>query len=213
MNLREMIEDVYAEFPDDIHRDLRESSVINWINQAQRDLAARLKILQKEVAATVPASQKIPLPEDLIHMDHVLVDDTQIRIVDDAEWVGIRDSGGLPYGGAGARVYADFLEVIPRPAEGDAYILRYTYTPANLDEDTDESPLPEHMHHRMVDFARAQGYLRLGDQQQSVNFMELYETGLPEKPRGKERIMPGPLNLRYAPGPFDLDPGARHRGG
>lgn len=186
-----------------------------WINEAQRDLAHRLKILQKELAANVGVSQEVPLPADLIEIRELRIgtDNADVNFTDSERWWDASDALlADPYGGPFGRVWEGNIEVYPKPVDGTAYKLRYIYEPADLVADGDISVLPLELHPKMVDYARSQAFLRLNETVAAQSHLNKYLEGLPSPPLGQNRIMPKPRQLRHEAGPFDLDPGHAHRG-
>lgn len=184
-----------------------------WLNEAQRDLAQRLSVLRKELADTVPASGTIPLPADLVEITNLRFGDTDVFWRDDRDFYDARDDlVSDPYGGPYGRVFDGNIEVTPAQAEGNDYTLRYIYEPEDLVADADISPLPIELHIKMVYYARSMGFMRLNESDQAGNFMDLYERQLPPPPVGQSRINPGPLDITYERGPFDLVNDSVHRG-
>lgn len=213
MDLATMRNRAYDGLRDSMREFITPEEVTSWLNEAQSDLSQRQKILTKEIEGTVPAGNEIPLPDDLVEIRSLRFGDADVDWRDDQDWFDAKDALlANPFGGPYGRVFGNNIEVYPLPAQGTAYRLRYVYQPNDLVNDTDQTPLPLELQHRMVYYARSQGFLRLNEVQQAGWWMERYEIGLNPPPLGTNRIHPGPMELTYEPGPFDLDHGAAHRG-
>lgn len=180
-----------------------------WLNEAQRDIANRVKGLQKLATATVAAGSVIPLPADLVkvHSLRLTGQTWPAQFTDDATWASWSDTGGNPnvtlY-----RIFGDSIYLFP-DATGSTYTLEYSYEPADLVDTDDESLLPKNLHSKMVNYARAQALLKAGDTSLADRYLVMFEEGLPAVTIGRERRVPGPLSMSFARGPFDTTD-ARH---
>ena len=176
-----------------------------WLNEAQEDLANRLKITTKYVAGTVTAGGTVPLPADLIEVRALRLgtDNTALEFPDDDVFFNAVENAGAPQPNTLARITAGVIEILPVPADTTTYRMRYVYRPVDMTADADISPLPIELHIRMVQYARSHGKLREGEQAQAESYMAMYERGLPPPPLGQFRVNPGPVSVGYQPGPFD----------
>lgn len=186
---------------DDLGHFITTDDIKQWLNEAQRDLAARTRLLQTRAVGVVGAGSKIALPSNLLSLHWIKLDGatTEVTLSDDAGYMSAFDSGADP-GFTIARIYAGNYELFP-DATGHGYTIEYQYDPPELVGVNDVSPLPEHMHVKMVNYARAHATWK--DHADGSGYMALYEKGLPETSIGKPRIVPVPMTLAPAMGPFD----------
>jgi hypothetical protein len=189
---------------------ITDPEITEWANEALLDLVARLRLLQDQ-AAGVTAGNTIALPADLLEVSGLRLgaagDD--VAFVDTDTWFDYSDAGGTPPVTLG-RVFGGTLELYPTPTTGTAYSLRYVVKPAVLTADSDTPEIPEELHVRLANYARAHAKYKAAELNEGNTYMALYEANLPSSPRGRRRQFPGSLSLTPIGNTFDDDPEARH---
>lgn len=182
------------------------TEVKDWLNEAQRDIAHRQKVLTKSIVnQVVPNDQLIPLPNDYIDLKGLRFDGFEVEWPDEAAVFGTPSSGPI------ARVIGRKIQINPLPAAGAIYDMDYAYEPADLVADGAISELPSDLHQKLVFYARAQGFLRLNNYAQAQYWTDRYEEGLEPLSAGKHGLSPQPMEVGYQRGPFDTAD-AVHRG-
>lgn len=212
MNFEDMQNRVYAVLRDDQREFIHDEEVEVWLNEAQEELAHRLKILQTETTGVVGASQKISVPSNFIDAVslHIGSDNQRVQWVDADYFDRFLDDASTPINAIG-RIFGSSIEVRPKPAVGAAYTLRYIKSPAAIDSITNTvSELPVELHIKMVNYARYQAKLKESELGDADRYRQEFELGLPPHSLGQARLNPGPVSLRYAAGPFDVT--GSHRG-
>lgn len=199
---------VFTVLRDDTRRFVTDEDVEEWINEAQELIAQRIEFPMEEVSI-VAADGGFALPTDFLRLDSIFVGDSRVHFTDNIEFDRYRVSGNWPYKTLG-RLFADTIEVLPRPADGQTATLRYVRRPARLTSIQQDCELPQELHYNIVDYARAQGKYKEEELESGDRYMQRYERGLPLPSSAASRRFPGPLSARYEAGPFDFT--GRHRG-
>lgn len=198
MNLGELRDEVYRYLRDSDREFVVPGDVDAWLNQAQRDLAHRLKLFETEAVVTDGGA----LPEDFVEAQQLLVGNSEqpARFVDDDTFRYHLASGYLPVGTI-ARITGNILNILPSPTE--TVTLRYVSTPPDMAGDGDESALPTEVEWKAVHFAVAQAYYKEAEVGIADRFQAMYENGLPPAPLGQHKRIPGPFDLSFAPSVWD----------
>ena len=208
MNRGEMRSRVRSVVRDTAGTFVTDDDINDWLEEANIDLAARLRLLQGEDTGTTTGNS-VTLPTDFIAMHTLrLGTEDDVMFTDDDVWTSYSDEAVSVTNTLG-RIWEGAAQLYPTPADGTAYALRYYRTPVAM-SDTTDSELPVSFHTKMVNYARAHASIKDGEQSQANMYFSLYEQGLPPVSRERERLTPGPMTMRLEPGPFDLDPEARH---
>ena len=213
MNLGDLKRRAYSQLRDTSKAFVADSEMEDWLNDGYIDLSARLQLLQKEKSTTTAAAT-IPLPPTVSDPEPVQVlslrfGDDDVEWVDDDTFNAWKDSDATPPHTLG-RVWNSAIELYPVPSIGTAYVLRYSYLPAVMEDVGDEPALPVHLHVKLVYYALAQAKLKYGELDEADRFLVMYEQNLPPPIRGLITLRPAPLSLIPVGGVFDLDPEARH---
>lgn len=215
MTFEEMQEAVYVELRDYMREFVEDHHVEGWLNEAQRDLAQRTKLLTKEITqATVGAAQfttgSLGLPVDFIDTVNLRLGTDDVNFeVDDQDFWAAKDNGWFlspPWG----RVFGNRLEVYPAPSDNASYTLRYAYMPADLDAPEDVSPFPSELQDKMVLFAKSRALYKEREDSLAATYRQEYELGLPERTLGFGRKTAPQNRVRFEPNAFDLDPESKH---
>lgn len=180
-----------------------DSDLTTWVNEAQRDLANRLSIIESEIDdGAVEADGSILLPARFINAQVLRIGTDNYEFVDDEAFFTARDAQqGAPY--LVARIIGSRIELDPKPAAGTTYDLEYTSFPADLAADGDISPLPEELHIKLVWWAVWQGLLKEHEEGLAERFQALYYESIPPHPNAMWRKYPGPFRLRFEPTAWD----------
>jgi hypothetical protein len=211
MNRAEMRGRVRTVVREDAGTFITDDDINNWLAEANIDLAARLELLTSVQTHTlVPISgNEIPLPADWLKRRSLrLGTEDDVSFVDDDVFWSWVDSAGSP-SSILAITQKNIIYLYPTPDAGTAYSLQYYRLPVAM-SDTQTSEMPESFHVKLVNYARAHAKFKDGELDEGNNYLALYEQGLPQPSQGTERTFPGPLSMRFSPGPFDLDPDAKH---
>ena len=209
MTFDDMQRRVYSVLRDENKEFVKDYEVEDWLNEAQLDIAQRLKLLRTETTGTVAANSKIALPSDLTEILSLRIeDDDDVRFVDDIYYNEWKDELGTPDQTLG-RIFNGYIELYPDVTDDD-YTLRYVKSPTDLSAGSSSSALPTELHIKMVHYARAQGLWKEGEEERGDRYMQMYEQGLPPAPLGQTRLQPGPMRLEYEATPWDSV--GQHRG-
>ena len=201
--VRSIVRDADARF-------ITDDDIDAWLNEAQTDLSARLDINQTEDTGTTNGSALLALPTgtEVVRVTSFRLEDDDVEFVDADTFYAWLDSGAIPAHSI-AIIFAGSVQTYPTPASGIDYVLRYTSVPPTMTSATTVS-LPVYLHSRMLRFAEAQAYYKMGEVGRGRDALAQYEDGLPGAPLGADKLTPGPFTLQFEPGPFDLDSEARH---
>jgi hypothetical protein len=208
VDLGELREAVYLQLRDSAQEFVTPEQVDAWINEGLRDLAQRWAGLYGEEAG-VTTDGAVAIPDDLIRPMSLRLgtDDVNFDVTQD-EWFGMHDSSMMPVPTAG-RVFGNSIELYPPPTDGTAFVLRYVRMPEALADEADVPELPLELHDKLVQFATARGLYKEREDALADRYRQEYEHGLPRRTLGAFRKAQPPT-FRFEPGPFDLDPEARH---
>jgi hypothetical protein len=210
MDLQTMESQVYNVLRDTARSYFDKEEVDQWLNDAQLDLATRLELLQYEWTGTTTTYQvALPTSPALVHLSRLRVGGYAVTFVDDDVWWEVSDAASGDATAPIARIFNGNFEIAPTPSSGTAYVVRGSREPTALSAPNDTSALPAQLHPKMVKCAQYQALLKDGSPRWE-EYMQEYERSLPSPPTGIVKLIPGPLVMRLAPGPFDLDPQAQH---
>lgn len=134
-----------------------DTSIIAWINDAMREIAADNQLLQKSATQTATVGQsKYPIPSDILKFHSVLYDGFDLRMIDfqTAKQEGyLNGNEGSPFV---AWTWAGNLVLYPAPDEAKQLELIYTRTPVEVVGDAETPEVPAQYHNRLVDYCLAQ---------------------------------------------------------
>lgn len=191
------------------------TEVNDWLNEAQLEIATRLRALDKETSATFPdATGVVAVPTDLIDIDGFRIGTGDVAFVDSQSFWNAKDDAitlaePKPYIG---RIFQGNFEIYPAPATTTAYKLRYIRTPATLALDADVPEIPVEWHVHLTYYATARAYYKLNEDALGDRYMAMYQEGLPPKRSPRSRNRPGKRAVVVEPNAFDYDPEAMHLG-
>jgi hypothetical protein len=188
-----------------------DTEMLAYVNEATRDLAARLKLLEKEEAASI-TGDLIALPDDCLQARWVRADedDSQVVFLDESTFFAYRSgTEGTPDAPI-ATNYAD--RILTSPALEGTWYLGYYALPPVAASTGEAFPLVALYEDKVVHFARSRCYGRLGDRDMARDEMGLYESGLPGMDRAFQRNRPGLMTISRQGNAFDSDVDSIHRG-
>lgn len=197
-----------------------DENVKDWVNEAQLDLASRLRVFIVENTGTVGGDADIDLPADFLEVRRLRLGSgapfNRVEMVSDDVFDSFVDRGATPKHTIG-RFHAAYIsqaspgaiDLHPAPSSGTAYELRYYRSPDLLTGAGDISPLPAVLHVRLVRYAQAQACIKIREIEQAASYMGLYEQGLPPSPGSVDPHYSVPKQMHYERGPFDHSE-ARH---
>jgi hypothetical protein len=198
----------FTQLEDNVYAVLRDSSktfvlsveVKGWINEAYLELVARQGLLRKPATGTTNADGEITLPSDFIKVDSfwVATDDPELNespvVARDDIFLWHRNNTSSPdvtlY-----RIFNGTIETYP-VAESRSYVLEYVYKPTALSAGSDVPVIPEELHVKLVNYARAHAKWKEGEQTEGDRYMGLYLDGLRRAaPVASDRESPGPIDF------------------
>ena len=179
-----------------------DAEIYDVLNEAQLDLASRLKCLTKRATSTT-SGNTITIPADYLDMLTLRLGTTDtVEWVDVTEWNAWSDGGETPRSTLG-RIFNDTIYMYPTPTTGTAYVLDYYQLPAVMTTGTDEPEVNEALQLKMLDYARSYIAEKEKDYEQATYYKTRYEDGLPVVPGLTTNEAPGPIAMSFAAGPFD----------
>ncbi len=202
---------VFAVLRDDQKSFVLNSEVDTWLNESYLDLAARLRLTVKEKTGTTAADGTIALgtdAADFIELRWLKVTpssgstaEERLTYVDDDVYDSYKDTETVP-GTDIFRIFAGKIETYPVQVSRP-YRMRYVFKPTALSAGADVPAIPEELHIRLINYARAQAKWKEGDSLEGDRYFAFYERGLPDAPRASRRERPGPFSMVPVPGVFD----------
>lgn len=130
MNLDQIIARTRTVLRDSAGLLITDANIVDWSNEAQLDLQARIKILTASTTGTT-SGNTIALPYNLLEATSLRIGTTDYRFVDEDTWWSWSDAGLTPNEPI-ARVFADAIELYPTPATGSTYSLRFFRKPSRM---------------------------------------------------------------------------------
>lgn len=191
------------------------SEVKDWLNEAQLEIAARLRCIDKELSDTFADATGVePVPADFVDIEGFRIGTADVVFVDSQSFWGAKDESLTLEEPAAylGRIFGGNFEVYPAPAAATAYKLRYIRKPATLSGDSDVPEIPEEWHVHMTYYATARALYKLNEEGNADRYMAMYQEGLPPKRSPRSRNRPGSRAIVVEGNAFDYDPEATHFG-
>lgn len=199
---------VYAVLRDTSKTFVLSTEVKEWINESYLDIVARTGLLRKEATGTTSSVGEITLPSDFVQVTSfwVATDDTNVNVSPEAT----RDEIFLSHRNNTTdisttlyRIFNDTIETYPE-AQSVSYVLEYVYKPTALSSGSDVPLIPEELHVKLVNYARANAKWKEGEDTEGDRYYALYRDGLPlAAPDAGRRNNPGPIDLVPVPDYWD----------
>lgn len=200
---------VYSVLRDSEKTFVADAQVGEWLNEAYLDLCSRLRIYRKEQSGTLDSNGKVAKPANYLELQFMAIKPSnadrysELTFVDDFVFNSYELNGVIPSTPI-ARVFDGHIETYPAQA-GALYKMRYAAKPTPLDKAGDEPGIPEELHIRMVNYARAHAKYQEGEGGEGDRYYMLYTEGLPSATLGVIGERPGPLNITPEPQWWDVD--------
>lgn len=191
------------------------TEVKDWINEAQLEIATRLRCIEHELSDTFADATGVePVPADFLDILGFRIGTADVTFVDSQSFWEAQDEGltleePAPYIG---RIFDGAFEIYPAPASGTAYKLRYVRTPATLSADNDVPEIPTEWHVHLSLYATARALYKMNEEGHGDKYMAMYLEGLPPMRSPRSRNRPGKRAIVVEPNAFDYDPEAMHLG-
>lgn len=206
MTLTDIISRVRSVIRDSAGTFISDTEITEWANEAQLELAVRMRLLQEEdtEADLTEGTNTITTPATFLAQSSLRIGTDDVEFVSDDVWNSWADSETTPDHTI-ARVFDDLIELYPTPSSGFTYKLRYQRKPAVLINGSDTPEIPEHLHIKLLHYCRYNALLAMGELQQANTYIGLYEQGVGRKGLPDRKWMTTPGQMVVARGPFDTD--------
>lgn len=159
---------VQRQFGDEDFAQIQQSDVINWVNDAMREIANQNDLLQKQGTASTVANQtQYTLPTDILNLHRVAYLGFALRpiSVEEADELITGNSQSITQGyptGTPSHywIFAGKINLFPAPdtAVTSGLILNYTRQPAPVTSTTDTPELPAQYDNRIVEYCLGQAF-------------------------------------------------------
>lgn len=200
---------VYSVLRDSEKTFVADAQVGEWLNEAYLDLCARLRNYRKEASGSLDSNGKVAKPVNYLELQFMAIKASgadryqELTFVDDFVFNSYELNGVTPSAPI-ARVFDGYIETYPAQANA-LYKMRYAAKPTPLDKAGDQPVLPEELHVRMVNYARAHAKYQEGEGSEGDRYLMLYAEGLPSATIGVIGDRPGPLNITPEPQWWDIN--------
>jgi hypothetical protein len=177
-----------------------------WINEAHKDIAARLEVMQRTEEGTTTGTIPMPTTDGTftVVILSLRIGITDIQFVSDAVFNSWADATSSPPTTLG-RVWEDQIELYPTTTDAADYVLKVAFIPADLVNSEDVHVLPVQLERKLVEYAVAQANMKDSDYAASDRWFLKYEQGLPQISLGKTAQTPGTMSFQPAPTYWELD--------
>lgn len=188
--------------------------LIEYMNQAIVDLAARQRLLRSAADIAV-TSGHIDMTADMLQVRWARDPDGM-----EASWLD--ESTFFEYQLAYpdwdsaqplATVYDDAIWIHPSPDDGDTWSVGYYGLPTALTSDADTFPLRRIFEERVVRYIRSECWYKLGEVAMGDRERSFYEEGLRPSEAITDHQVPGRMSFTREPNVFDSHPESIHQGG
>ena len=156
-----------------------DENIIQWINDAMREIASDNQLLQKAATSNTVADQaEYDIPADILKFHSVMYDGSDLNFInfEEAKIRGYLNSDtGTP---AACWVWAGKLTLYPTPSEAKPLKLIYTRNPTEVAGDQETPEIPQSYHMRLVDYCLAQVAQQDDDINRYQLKMEEFRTGV-----------------------------------
>lgn len=204
----QMIDNVYAVLRDTERVYVKVEEVQTWLNEAYLDICVRLGLTEESASGTTTATGTVALPADFVRLLAFYVDTEdsaqkeRVEMVNDDIFLNWENSAYSP-GTTIGRIFEGNIETYPAVVS-DGYTLEYIEKPIALAAAADTPVVPEELHIRLVNYARAHAKWKEGELEEGNLYWMLYLDNLPQAPDARERKTPGPITVVPQIGYWDL---------
>ncbi len=172
---------VKRQFGDESGAQLKDADIIDWINEAQREIYTKNNLgMKKGTVATIIGTSEYAFPNDLMRLFNVKYDGNTLQEIsqqDVDEFIANYDTLTLGNGTPTHYwTYADKITLYPVPDSVKNLTIRYNRTPSDIVAD-DSIPLDLDLkyHNRVLDYCHAQAAHLDNDMQKYTLFMQRFE--------------------------------------
>lgn len=171
---------VKRQFGDESGSQLKDADIIDWINDAQREIYTKNNLGQKVgTLPTIIGTREYAFPVDLMRLLNVKYDGTTLMEMSqqDLDTFLPIDDGASSTRGTPSHywTYADKIELYPNPDAVKNLTIRYNRFPTNVAIDGDNTDVDQKYDNRILDYCHAMGRQLDGDMQGYVMFMQRFE--------------------------------------
>lgn len=163
MNLGEIKRKVKRILGDESGALIEDTDIVDWVNDAQIDIARKSEVLQDYVSQDVIADQtQYNLPDDFIKIVAVSYNGIDLSKTTRSELSSIspaRDAESLRDTPSRYYLWGNRLWLFPKPNTdlSDGLIIYYVFSPQPLSDDRDVPTIPIHMHEAILDYCISKG--------------------------------------------------------
>lgn len=212
--LGELKRQVFSVLRDPQGQFILDENVQDWLNEAQVDLNARLRLIQDGFDSVwVEGNTSVTVPTDYVELIQLRIGDDAVAMVDKQNfdsWVEAGIEAQQPLGWYHAIEGVEYIRIWPTPATDTTFSMNYVRQPAELDDPNDEPEIPRQLHTKMVQYGRAHGMWQMGEMEHGDRYMQLYESGLPAPDTARVRKFGGGLSVKRDFTNWDREPGISH---
>lgn len=191
-----------------------DAELLDYMNAAIVDLCARERLFRD--VATIPTSGgALAMTDDMLQIRWARTPDgVEVGWLDESTFFEYQITypdwdSDTPL----ATVYSDAIWLHPAPDDAESWTVGYYGVPDKMSTTTDVFPLRVLYEEKVVRWARAQCWYRIGEMALADRDMAFYEEGMRPSEAGTDRQVPGRLNFAREPNVFDAEPTSIHQGG
>lgn len=171
---------VKRQFGDESGAQLKDADIIDWINDAQREIYTKNNLGQKVgTMNTIAGTREYAFPADLMRLLNVKYDGDTLNELSqqNVDTFLPNDDGDSTARGrvTSYYTYADKFELYPAPDAVKVLTIRYNRFPVDVTGDADNTDVDKKYDNRILDFCHAQGAQLDGNMQSYVMFMQRFE--------------------------------------
>ncbi len=159
-----------------------DQTIVDWLNDAQRECCVDNLLLQVTATQTTIVGQSgYALPQDILKLHSIKYDNSKLRVVTQEEFDELYESTGSEQGTPFlANTWANTLTLFPAPDSAKQLQILYIRTPVALSAASLSvaSELPASYHRRLVDYALAMVAEQDDDMNRYQIKMDEFRTGV-----------------------------------
>jgi len=171
---------VKRQFGDESGAQLKDPDIIDWINDAQKEIYVKNNLGQKiGTMNTIINTQSYSFPADLMRLLSVKYDGSTITEISQQDVDKFIPNADMVNPGQGIPqhywTYADKISLYPNPDSVKVLTIRYNRTPTSVAIDTDNTDLDQKYDNRILDYCHAMSAQLDGNMQGYIMFMQRFE--------------------------------------